>query len=270
MIHQLNQLQNDPAARSEYDQQFREALLNFEKNIGVTFNNRKLLEQVFVRHGITHVLKDIGPANRQLEKRGDPLLKQHIAMWVDENKMRLTHVSSVMHNTLESNALLGSILLKLGMEKCLRLSTFDAHSQDENIQKQLLGSTVEAFLEALKRDQGDGAVKIFLNKFLFRAPIVTDTLMQLFDTNIQWEKKHKILEKLANVNVERRYFVGKKGRHFVAVKLEGEDKWSRGESRTEQRAEIVALHRFLHQHDWLLTGYKGQARVLFPLAIERK
>lgn len=243
---------------------FERSLREFQERIGIEFRDQALLRRVFTRGAVWNFDKG-EENNKNLERLGDAILKRFLKEWWEKNPEKL-YLHSNLQNLLESNAVIGRIAFETGMISCLRLPRPGAHAQNQESKLQLIGSTVEAFIAALEKEQGGEIVRNFLNAHLLNDEFVKEKLFRLFDSRVSMEQKKAILREMATPR-EVTFRDHQRGSYYhVSISLQGDAPVGVNTGDMDS-ATSLAMMQFLGKYRWLLLGHQGESSLLFPLAV---
>ena len=148
----------------------------FEKTTGITFRDKKLLEQAFIHR--SYINENSGAKfshNERLEFLGDAVLElvvtSHLYLkYPDRDEGELTAYRSALVNAV----IIGEVAMALGMNEYLLLSKGEAKDIGK-ARNYILANTYEAFVGAVYLDQGYDAVKDFVSKTLL---VMTDEVIR--------------------------------------------------------------------------------------------
>lgn len=226
-------------------------LNKLEKNLGIEFQNKELLEVALTHRSFINENKDINrPHNERLEFLGDAVLELITTTFLfdkypDKNEGDLTSYRTGLVNTYT----LSKVADKLSVNDFLFLSKGEA--KDTGRARQfILANTMEAIIGAIYRDQGyDKAKEFITNKIL----VLTDNIVE----NRLWQDAKSRFQEMAQEkeNVTPTYEVlASEGpdhqRIFtVGVFLNGE-KIAEGDGEAKQEAEQMAAEKALETKGW--------------------
>jgi len=224
---------------------------NFEKKIGYTFRNRRLLEQAFTHR--SYLNENRGEArdhNERLEFLGDAVLELAVteflyAKYPDKPEGDLTAYRAALVNT-QSISDAGT---KLGMNDYLLLSRGEA--RDTGRARQIiLANAFEALIGALYLDGGYEVAEKFIGEQLFHK---TD---EVVDKRLWQDAKSKLQEIAQELtSITPRYeLLNQSGpdhnKTFIVGAYIGTEKVAMGEGRSKQEAEQDAAQKALAAKGW--------------------
>ena len=223
----------------------------FEKGIGVTFNNKMLLEQAFTHRSYLNENRAQGKEhNERLEFLGDAVLELVVteflfAKYPDKPEGDLTSYRAALVNTVS----ISDAATKLGMNDFLLLSRGEA--RDTGRARQIiLANAFEALIGAIYLDQGYEAAKNFIAAQLFHKTdeVVAKRLWQDAKSRFQEiaQEKEGVTPSYDVVSQtgpdhDKRFVVG------VYIR---EERIATGEGRSKQEAEQVAAQKALVSKGW--------------------
>lgn len=224
---------------------------DFEKKIGITFSNKKLLRQAFLhRSYLNEHQEEELKNNERLEFLGDAVLELIVTAYLferfpDKSEGELTAYRAALVNTQS----IGEAGKKLDMNDFLLLSKGEARDTGK-ARQYILANTFEAVIGALYLDQGYDIAEKFIAENLFHTldKILSERLWQDSKSSFQeqaQERKsvtpsYKVLEE-SGPDHDKKFIVG--------VYLD-EDLISQGEGRSKQTAEQAAAHNAIHKSGW--------------------
>jgi len=224
----------------------------FEKNTGIIFNNKKLLEQAFIHR--SYINENTGlklSHNERLEFLGDAVLELVVTDYLynkygDKDEGELTAYRSALVNAV----IIGEVALSLGMNNYLLLSKGEAKDIGK-ARSYILANTYESFVGAVYLDQGYDVVQKFIAKTLFGKidEIVAKKLWRDAKSLVQ-EKSQEYL------NVTPSYKVLHESgpdhdKSFTVGIFFGIDRIAEGKGHSKQEAEQAAARSALEAKDWL-------------------
>lgn len=142
-------------------------LEDLQKNIGVSFTNKELLERAFIHRSYLNEARNLKTSNERLEFLGDAVLSfltSHFLYdaYPDFPEGTLTNIRSGL---VKTNSL-AAVAKHLHLGDLLRLSHGEEASGGRN-NPSLLADAFEALLGAMFLDAGIDTVKTFLSTYLF-------------------------------------------------------------------------------------------------------
>lgn len=223
----------------------------FEKKIGFSFRDKKLLEQAFTHRSYLNEHREEGlEHNERLEFLGDAVLELVVTdflfrVYGKETEGELTAYRAALVNALA----LSSVATTLSMNDYLLLSKGE-EKDTGRARQSLLANAYEALVGALYLDQGYESTRAFIEKTLLplASEMVEKRLWQ--DSKSRFQEKAQehtgvtpSYETLREVGPDhdKRFFVGL----YVAGELVAE-----GEGRSKQEAEQDAARKALLAKGW--------------------
>lgn len=223
----------------------------FEKKIGHTFQDKRLLEQAFTHRSYLNENRELGREhNERLEFLGDAVLELAVteflfAKYPDKPEGELTAYRAALVNTNS----IADAATKLGMNDYMLLSR--GESRDTGRARLIiLANAFEALIGALHLDAGYKVSQRFIADQLFHKTeeVVAKRL---------WQDAKSRLQELAQerLKVTPRYEVLSQSgpdhdRTFVVGAFLGEEKVANGEGRSKQEAEQAAAEKALQAKGW--------------------
>lgn len=223
-----------------------------EKKVGVTFNDKHLLVQAFThRSYINENRHEKRSHNERLEFLGDAVLELVSTIFLYEkypnrHEGELTAIRAALVNTITISA----VARELGFNEELLLSK--GESRDEGRARQaILANTFEAVIGAIYLDQGYEAATEFIRRVLLPQTdaIVKDSLWvdakSLFQEKAQEMHSHTpVYKTLSEEGPDH-------DKHFTIGVFIGEEKIATGEGKSKQDAEQKAARKGLEKKGWL-------------------
>ncbi len=224
---------------------------NFEKRIGVTFANKRLLETAFTHRSYLNENRRQGAEhNERLEFLGDAVLELAsteflYAKYPQKPEGELTAFRAALVNT-NSIADAGT---KLGMNEFLLLSRGEAKDTGR-ARGIILANAFEAVIGAIYLDQGYKAAYDFIDTQLFHK---TDNVV----ANKLWQDAKSRFQEMSQerVSITPTYELASQtgpdhDKVFVVAAYLGREKVALGEGRSKQEAEQAAAEKALAAKGW--------------------
>ncbi|KKW45767.1 ribonuclease III [Candidatus Kaiserbacteria bacterium RIFCSPHIGHO2_02_FULL_59_21] len=223
----------------------------FEKQIGHTFADRRLIEQAFTHRSYLNENRTPGREhNERLEFLGDAVLELVVteflyAKYPAKPEGDLTAYRAALVNTQS----ISEAASKLGMNAYLLLSRGEA--RDTGRARQIiLANAFEALIGAIYLDSGYAAARAFIDAQLFHK---TDEVV----SKRLWQDAKSRLQELAQgtLGVTPTYELSSQSgpdhaRQFVIAAYIGREKVATGEGRSKQEAEQDAAQKALAAKGW--------------------
>lgn len=208
-------------------------------DLDIHFENRKLLKQAFTHASYRNEHRaEVGQDNERLEFLGDAVLQLLVSEYLfqkypktPEGELTRLRAAIVCEPSFVRFA------LKLNFDKYVRLGRGEEISGGRK-RPALLADVFEAFCGAYYLDQGLGAVKEFLHRFIvpeINAPLLTDyktMLQELVQREGLGALTYEILEERGPAH----------NREFVAQALLDSQPMGEGAGRSKKEAEQHAAH----------------------------
>lgn len=224
----------------------------FEKDVDIIFNDKKLLEQAFIHR--SYINENSGSRlshNERLEFLGDAVLELAVTNYLylkypkcDEGE--LTAYRSALVNAV----IIGEVAGELGMNNYLLLSKGEAKDTGK-ARSYILANTYEAYVGAVYLDQGYGVAEEFIARTLFGKidMIVAKKLWRDAKSLVQ-EKSQEYVGVTPSYKV-----VNESGpdhdKHFTIAIFFGDDRIAEGKGKSKQEAEQSAARNALETKGWL-------------------
>lgn len=223
----------------------------FEKKIGRTFKDRRLIEQAFTHRSYLNENRVAGREhNERLEFLGDAVLELVVtdflfSKYPAKSEGELTAYRAALVNTQS----ISGAAVKLGMNDFLLLSR--GESKDTGRARQIiLANAFEALVGALYLDAGYDAARDFIAAQLFHK--VDDVVEKRL-----WQDAKSRLQEMAQeqLGVTPAYqLLDQSGpdhdKRFVVGAYLGSEKLASGEGRSKQEAEQAAAQKALTAKGW--------------------
>lgn len=142
------------------------ALAEFEKQIGVAFQDKNLLREAFTHRSYLNENPSAGSHNERLEFLGDAVLELVVTRYLyekfpDKPEGELTSYRAALVNA----NMLSDIAQDIGMNNYMLLSRGEAKDTGR-ARQYILANAFEAFVGALYLDQGYDAAAAFIAKYV--------------------------------------------------------------------------------------------------------
>ncbi len=230
------------------EEKFRE----FEKKIGVEFNNKDLLVQAFCHRSYLNENPDFKLGqNERLEFLGDAVLELIVTDYLyfnypDNPEGELTSWRASLVNTKE----IGDTADKLEFRKYLLLSKGE---QNEGERKKIciLADTFEAFVGAIYLDKGYDVAGEFVKKYLI------SKLPRIIELELYRDPKSELQEKSQEeLSITPSYKVIKESgpdhyKHFLMGVFLNDELIGTGQGYSKKEAEEEAAKKALSKKNWL-------------------
>lgn len=223
----------------------------FEKKIGVSFKNAKVLEQAFVHRSYINENGNNGlEHNERLEFLGDAVLELSVTDFLFRKYKNKTEGELTAHRAALVNAVtLSEIAIELGMNEYLFLSK--GESKDTGRARQsILADAYEAVIGAIYLEHGYEVADKFIQTFLL------SKTQDVVKRGLLKDAKSKIQEKSQEIyGLTPKYKVQKEigpdhDKKFVVGIFFGSEHVANGEGKSKQEAETSAAQRALEIKGW--------------------
>lgn len=226
-------------------------LTEFEKTIGIKFDNKDLLKNAFVhRSFINENAKSGLENNERLEFLGDAVLELSATDFLFRKFKHKDEGELTAHRAALVNAVtLSEIALGLGMNEYLHLSKGEAKDTGRARQS-ILADTFEAVIGAIYLEHGFGEADNFIKKFLLSKTdeVVKRGLLKDAKSKIQ-EKSQEIYGLTPKYNVLKEVGPDHDKKFLVGIFF-GPEKIADGEGKSKQEAETDAAQNALKVKGW--------------------
>lgn len=225
---------------------------NFEKNTGIIFKDKNLLEQAFTHR--SYINEHVGlkmAHNERLEFLGDAVLELVVTDFLYKKypsspEGELTAIRSALVNAI----IISEVASKIGMNDYLLLSRGEAKDKGK-ARQYILANTFEAYIGAVYMDQGYEKAKQFVLATLL--PRTEDIVAKKL-----WRDPKSLVQEKAQefVGVTPSYkILSESGpdhdKHFTVGIYFGRDLISEGKGKSKQEAEQKAAESALKAKNWL-------------------
>ncbi len=223
----------------------------FEKTIGVVFNDKDLLKQAFVHRSYLNEHKRFGIShNERLEFLGDAVLELVVTdflyhKYTNKTEGDLTSYRSALVNT---NSLAG-VGEELGIDGYLLLSKGEARDTGR-ARSFIIANALEALIGAVYLDQGYTAAEQFIARVLFKRTeeIVEKRLWQ--DPKSLFQEKAQDKSGVTPLYKSLRETGPDHDKQFVIGVFLGTEKIAEGQGKSKQEAEQDAAEAALAARGW--------------------
>ncbi|MAQ77126.1 ribonuclease III [Candidatus Campbellbacteria bacterium] len=225
--------------------------IQFQKALGLSFNNHELLEQAFTHRSYINENKGEELShNERLEFLGDAVLELVVTDFLFKKyptipEGRLTAYRSALVRTESISAAARS----MGMNDLLKLSKGEARDEGK-ARDYILANTFEAFIGAVYLDQGyDAANKVITHN-------LTETIEMIVKEGLWRDAKSYVQEKAQEMYSEtpRYELVSSEGpdhdKNFVMAIFFGDKKIAEGTGNSKQKAQQMAADAAIIKEGW--------------------
>jgi ribonuclease-3 len=225
---------------------------SFEKQTGIFFNNKKMLEQAFVHRSFIN--ENTGSKlshNERLEFLGDAVLELIVTEYLYKKYPKHDEGDLTAFRSALVNAnIIGEVALSLGMNEYLLLSKGEAKDIGK-ARSYILANTYEAYVGAVYLDQGYDASRNFISNTLF------GKLDEIVEKKLWRDAKSLVQEKCQEyLNITPSYKVLNESgpdhdKNFTIGIFFGDDRIAEGKGHSKQEAEQAAAQKALEIKNWL-------------------
>ncbi len=224
----------------------------FEKEIGITFNNKDILTQAFTHRSYLNENSKLGIGhNERLEFLGDAVLELVVTDFLYKNYPNSAEGELTAYRSALVNAtIIGEVAMELSMGEYLLLSKGETRDIGK-ARTYILANTYEAFVGALYQDQGYEISKDFIEKTLLpRVDEIVKKKLWRDSKSLVQEKSQEHLSITPSYKV-----INESGpdhdKHFTVGIFFGEDRIAEGKGHSKQEAEQAAARMALEKKKWL-------------------
>lgn len=226
-------------------------LAALEKNIGVTFNNRDLLEQALVHRSFLneHRTFRLGH-NERLEFLGDAVLELVVTEYLyghyENPEGELTNWRAALVNSL----MLAQYAKDLELEQFLYLSRGESADADKKSRTYILADAFEAVIGALYLDKGFEAARGFITRYVLKyLPNILEKKLYLDPKSRFQEEAQDRVAVTPNYRVLDEHGPDHAKTFRVGVYL-GDELVAEGIGSSKQEAQVDAAQKALQAKDW--------------------
>lgn len=224
----------------------------FEKEIGISFQNKDILKQAFVHRSYLNENSKLGLShNERLEFLGDAVLELIVTDFLyknypDKAEGELTAYRSALVNAV----IIGEVAIDLAIGEYLLLSKGETRDIGK-ARTYILANTFEAVVGAIYEDQGYDSAKGFIEKTLM------PRLDEIVKKKLWRDSKSLVQEKCQeHLSITPAYKVLHESgpdhdKHFTVGIFFGQERIAEGKGHSKQEAEQSAARAALEKKDWL-------------------
>ena len=221
-----------------------------EEKIGINFNNKELLTQVFVHRSYLNEHPEFKlDHNERLEFLGDAVLELVVTEYLYKNFPNPEGELTALRAALVNSKMLSRVGFELGLDKHLLLSKGEEKS-GQRARLYIVTNTVEALIGAIYLDKGYKKAAEFIHKFII------PHLNEIIEKRLHKDPK-SLFQEMAQEKRKTtpRYEVLKEwgpdhARRFLIGVFLGEEKIAEGEGRSKQEAQQEAAKNALVKMGW--------------------
>lgn len=224
----------------------------FEKDIGIIFEDKKLLEQAFIHR--SYINENSGSRlshNERLEFLGDAVLELAVTNYLYRKYPKCDEGELTAYRSALVNAvIIGEVAGELGMNNYLLLSKGESKDMGK-ARSYILANTYEAYVGAVYLDRGYDVAEDFIARTLF------GKIDEIVAKKLWRDAKSLVQEKSQeHVGVTPSYkVVSESGpdhdKHFTIAIFFGDDRIALGKGKSKQEAEQSAARNALEAKKWL-------------------
>jgi len=226
------------------------SLIQLEKKLGITFKNKKLLEQALIHRSYLNENPSYkGDHNERLEFLGDAVLELAVTEYLFNKYAEPEGVLTAWRSALVNAQMLTHVASRIGIENHLLLSRGEAKDRGR-ARQYIMANTLEAVIGAIYLDRGFRGAKAFVKKHILPAlpEIIKSGLWRDAKSRFQEESQERAgITPIYEVIKEWGPDHAKK--FIVGVFLEKESV-ARGEGSSKQEAQQQAAEKALAVKHW--------------------
>lgn len=222
-------------------------LTQLSKNLGIQFDNIKLISSAFIHRSYLNESKTTKSSNERLEFLGDSILSFLVSEYLfinypDRSEGELTNLRSSIVKTTT----LADVSKKLRLGQLLQLSRGEEEGGGRD-NPSILADTFEALLGAVFLDKGIVNVKNIVEKFLF--PLLPKIVKEQTYKDAKSVFQELVQEEIKNSPIYK--VLDEKGpdhaKEFTIGVFVGSTLWGKGKGKNKQDAEQHAAKEALEK-----------------------
>jgi ribonuclease-3 len=223
----------------------------FERRIGITFNDKGLLTQAFVHRSYLNEHPSFAYGqNERLEFLGDAVLElivtEHLYRTYPNPEGELTNWRAALVNA----KILSELAKEIGMEEYLYLSHGEAKDKESKARQYILANAIEALIGAMYLDSGIESCRKFVGELVIsRLPYILEHQLYL-DPKSRFQEA---AQEKAGVTPHYRVIeeVGPDhAKSFTVGVFLGEELVASGVGTSKQEAQIAAAEKGIEVKGW--------------------
>lgn len=218
-----------------------------EKIIGITFENKKLLETAFVHRSFLNENKQYKEHNERLEFLGDAVLELVVTEHLYKNYKNPEGDLTNWRSALVKTESISGVAKNLGFEEFLLMSRGEKESNGRSRQL-ILANCFEAVIGAIYLDRGYATAQKFIAKHLLVK------LQKIIDEKLYLDPKSHFQEIAQGQDglTPRYILISEEGpdhdKRFTVAVLVGDKEWGRGTGTSKQLAQQAAAREALKNY----------------------
>ncbi len=223
----------------------------FEKSIGIAFDNPELLKQAFVHRSYLNEHADFPLAhNERLEFLGDAVLELVVTEYLYQTFPNPEGELTNWRASLVNAKTLSEIAAGIGMDDYMYLSRGEQRDAKSKARQIILANAIEAVVGAIYLDQGYKAAEKFVSDH------VLTRLKYIMDNDLARDAKSRFQEAAQEkLGVTPTYTVLSQAgpdhnKRFVVGLFIGKEKVAEGEGTSKQEAQMAAAAAGLQVKKW--------------------
>ena len=222
-----------------------------EKNLGVTFLDKKLLLQSVVHRSYLneHPTFEVGH-NERLEFLGDAVLELVVTEYLYEHYPNPEGELTTWRSALVNAIMLSEICKELGVEDYMHLSRGEAKDGGSKARMYILANAFESVVGAMYLDQGYDVSKKFIGeKVLSRLPYILEHKLYLDPKSRFQEAAQERMGVTPGYRVLEEVGPDHAKIFTVGVYL-GNEQIAVGEGTSKQEAQVAAAEKGIEKKNW--------------------
>ncbi len=236
---------------SSNEKNFEEEFGQFEKKLGINFNNKDLLIQAFVHRSYLNENPDFRLGNNErLEFLGDAILEKIVTEYLylnypDKQEGILTSWRAALVN----GKMLAEVANEIGFNDFLLLSRGEI-KETGKARQYILANTMEAFIGALYLDQGIKPCEELIKKnILKKLPAIIER-GAFKDSKSKFQEKAQEKEEITPEYKVLKEWGPDHDKHFLIGVYLKEEMIAEGEGSSKHEAEEAAAKKALEVKNW--------------------
>ncbi len=225
--------------------------LKLEKNTGIVFKNKKLLQQSVVHRSYLNEHRNFElDHNERLEFLGDAVLELVVTEYLYANYPNPEGELTNWRASLVNAIILSQIALEIKLDEYLYLSKGESKDADSKARQYIVADAFEALIGAMYLDQGwDGAKKFILQFIIPKLPQIIKEKLYLDPKSRFQEQAQALLGITPHYKVLSEEGPDHAKQFSIGVYL-NEELVTTGEGTSKQEAQVEAASRALEIKNW--------------------
>lgn len=222
-----------------------------EKNTGIVFKNKKLLQQSVVHRSYLNEHRNFElDHNERLEFLGDAVLELVVTEYLYENYPNPEGELTNWRASLVNAVILSQIAREIKLDEYLYLSKGESKDADSKARQYIVADAFEALIGAMYLDQGwDGAKKFILQFIIPKLPQIIKEKLYMDPKSRFQEQSQAVLGITPHYKVLKEDGPDHAKQFSVGIYL-NEELVALGEGTSKQEAQVEAATRALEIKHW--------------------